>query len=61
MTDGRPPLVDPGVTLSSMTTEGRGVDGAITLTSGDPPKRAWLSCLGGGKPGDKGVVCDVGD
>ena len=49
------------MTLRSMTAEGRGVDDAITPTSGDPEKRVWPSCLGGGKPGDIGVVRDVGD
>ena len=43
-----------------MTAEGRGVDGAITPTSGDPEKWVWPSCLGGGKLGDIGVVRDVG-
>ena len=60
-TDGRLPLLDPGVTLRSMTADGRGVDVAIALTFGDPEKRVWPSCLGGGKPGDIGVVRDVGD
>ena len=60
-TDGRPPLLDPGVTLRPMTDEVPGVDGAITPMSGEPEKRVWPSCLGGGKPGDVGVVRDVGD
>ena len=60
-TDGRPPLLDPGVTLRSMTAEGHGVDGAITPTSGEPEKLVWQLCLGGGKPDDIGVVRDVDD
>ena len=60
-TDGRPPLLDPGVTLRSMMAAGRGVDGANAPTSGDPEKRVWPSCLGGGKPGDMGAVRDIGD
>ena len=35
-TDGRPPLLDPGVTLRSMKAAGRGVDGVNKPTSGDP-------------------------
>ena len=60
-TDGRPPLLDPGVTLRSTTAEGRGVDGAITPTSGDPKKWVWPSCLGEEKSGNIGMVYDVGD
>ena len=44
-----------------MTAAGRGVDGADKPTSGDPEKRVCPSCLGGRKPGDMGMVRDVGD
>ncbi|XP_044358851.1 uncharacterized protein [Triticum aestivum] len=44
-----------------MTAAGRGVYGANKPTSGDPEKWVCPSCLGGGKPGDMGVVRDVSD
>jgi hypothetical protein len=59
--DRRPLLLDPGVMLRLMTAEGCGVDGVITLTSGDLEKRVWPWHLGGGKPGNNGVVDDIGE